>query len=110
MDGTKCNDCPHENPTSFDCFDCPPPEVREKQKQVPSALISLLCGALEKCGTVEGEKIKNVILLDSLVSGIRANLEIMPDCDRMELVEKIMAGYCSKCGSSNLPCYCWNDE
>ena len=47
---------------------------------------------------------------EKYIINVRKLFKSLNDSERMEFVEKILDGYCPKCGSSILPCYCWRDE
>ncbi len=48
-----------------------------------------------------------------LVALVRSRLASMSDAERLHLLELILDGYCTKCGSTEAPgrwCQCDNDE
>lgn len=52
----------------------------------------------------------SAVALSDGLAAIRKGQENMTDDERLGLWNIISAGYCRKCGSKHLPCYCWNDD
>jgi hypothetical protein len=53
--------------------------------------------------------VENMVLREEIET-IRLFLRGMTDKERVDIFREIEEGYCTNCGSSESPCYCWNDE
>lgn len=47
---------------------------------------------------------------ETLITVLRSRMEKMDEGERKDLIDQLSDGYCERCLSDDMPCYCWNDE
>lgn len=48
--------------------------------------------------------------IETLISVLRGRMKTMTDDERLELINAIVDGYCTRCGCPYPLCPCWDDE